>query len=290
MSGLSMIIAGLIAVIILAMLFFGIVARKGWFNNGKSDSLFCLDEFVKVDNAEKFLSSNNFYQIYQPILDAKTEKIIGCEALTRLRDKNLNDIMPEEFLKKVKSDMLYDVFDMYVLKKCCEWAKQREDKVIAVSCNFSRWTLAGENAAEKIIQIAEQTDVSPKQIAIEITEDAASAKGEELKRNIETLKSAGFGIYLDDFGKAYTSLDDITKFCPDVIKIDKNILYSINEKHGKAVFENIIRLAHDIGAKVLCEGIETRQQADAAKEAGCDLLQGFYFHKPMSSDKLDEIL
>lgn len=180
------------------MLFFGIVARNGWFNNGKSDSLFYLDEFEKADNAEKFLSSNNFYQIYQPILDAKTEKIIGCEALTRLRDKNLNDIMPEEFLKKVKSDMLYDVFDMYVLKKCCEWAKQREDKVIAVSCNFSRWTLAGENAAEKIIQIAEQTDVSPKQIAIEITEDAASAKGEELKRNIETLKSAGFGIYLDD--------------------------------------------------------------------------------------------
>ena len=78
MSGLSMIIAGLIAVIILAMLFFGIVARNGWFNNGKSDSLFYLDEFEKADNAEKFLSSNNFYQIYQPILDAKTEKIIGC--------------------------------------------------------------------------------------------------------------------------------------------------------------------------------------------------------------------
>lgn len=290
MSGLSMIILGLLAVIILAVFFFGAVAHKGWFDSAKSDSLFCLDEFEKADNAEKFLNKNNFYQIYQPILDAKTEKIIGCEALTRLKDEHQNDIMPETFLKKVKSDMLSDVFDMYVLKKCCEWAKQREDKVIAVTCNFSRWTLAGKDAAEKIIRIAEQTGVSPKLIAIEVTEDSAAASGSELKTNIEMLKKAGFGIYLDDFGKAYTSLDDITKFCPDVIKIDKNILYSINEKHGQAIFNNIIRLAHDIGANVLCEGIETKQQADSAKKAGCDLLQGFYFHKPMTSDRLDEIL
>lgn len=291
LSSFTLIALGILAVIILDVIFFGFVLKHSESNSSEIDRLIELNGMSDRRKIEKFMNDNDFYHVFQPFIDSRTNEIVGCEALTRLRGEKAGVTMPDSFLEKVRNEKLYDKFDMFVFGKCCEWLKSRgSDKPFVVTCNFSRRTLSADKSAKKIIRIAEEIGVSPENMAIEITEDSVRSCDNTMAENISELKSEGFKIYLDDFGKAYTSIDDLTKFCPDVIKIDRNMLYNAKERQGRVVFESVIRLARSIGAGVLCEGIETEEQAQIAKDAGCDFLQGFYYYKPMSAESLEGLL
>lgn len=253
-----------------------------------------LGEIIEDDNIEKNISSyidnDSFYQLYQPLFDAKSGKIIGCEALTRLKLDGVGEIPPARFLNAVKRENLSEKFDMYVFEKCCRWAAARTDKNIIITCNFSRTTLAGENAAAEITAIAEKTGVVRGMLAIEIVEDYFKGDFEAVRANADALKREGFKVCLDDFGKGFTSLGDLSKLSPDVIKIDKSVVDNIETEQGRVVFDNIVRLAKEMNATVLCEGIETASQSEAARAAGCDIMQGYYFFRPMPENEFDLLL
>lgn len=289
MDTLSLVATGLLAVIVLAVLFFGVVIKNKKFKNTDCDSLLFFDDPDENRKTENYISDNRFYQLFQPIVNAETGKIAGCEALTRLKKDGSSDIMPNDFLVKVRDEKMYYKFDMFVFKKCCEQSKHF-GKSIFITCNFSRQTLTSKNAVKSIMYIIEKTGASPDTLAIEITEDAAQSSNDTMYANIAALKKEGFKIYLDDFGKAYTSIEDLTRFTPDAVKTDKNILYSARTEQGRIVFEHIVKLAGEMNAAVLCKGIENAEQLAAAKDAGCSLLQGFYFYKPMTADELDKLL
>lgn len=289
MSGLSLIMLGVLAVIVLAVIFFGLIAKKEQTDSGFGHWL-PQDGISEEDEILKMIAQDRFYQVFQPFVDAKTERIVGCEALTRLHGgQEKEGAMPSAFMENVKNEEICDRFDMHVLEKCCTWM-HKKDVTVTVSCNFLRRTLSKADAADRIVRTAEEAGVLPQQIAIEVTEDAVRDGHAAMADHIAALKEAGFLIYLDDFGKAYTSLEDLTRFRPDVIKLDKNLLQSTDREQGLALFSQTVKLAKGMGAAVLCEGIENQKQAEIAKAAGCDMLQGFYYYFPMEAEKMEDLL
>lgn len=149
---------------------------------------------------------------------------------------------------------------------------------IKITCNFSRITLSSNGVPDYIKNINRKYNLDYSAVMIEITDDCISPDFELSKNNIKELKNSGFGICLDDFGKAFTSLSDISGLYPDVIKIDKTMLYNAKDDQGRLVFENIVQLAKKMNSTVLCEGVETMEQKKAVKAAGCEIMQGFYFY------------
>ena len=126
----------------------------------------------------------------------------------------------------------------------------------------------------------------PKSVDTLLNKDEKSVMIENIKR----LRKKGMLILLDDFGKGYTSFTDLAKFDIDIVKIDKTITQNADNETGFVILKNIVRTAHDLGFRTLCEGIETKEQKDVAIKAGCDILQGYYFYHPMPVTQLDTLL
>lgn len=216
----------------------------------KENLTFILENDNIERNIENFIDNNEFYQMYQPFLDARTGEIVGCEALTRLKNKDANDILPSKFLNALKKEKLYGKFDLYVFEKCCEWAVKRMDQALFITCKFSKSTLAHEGIAEDMISIAAEAGVKKNMIVIQAAQDNIDQDWDVFKRNIMKLKRAGFRFCLDNFGKGYTSFGDISKLSPDSIKLDKSLLYDGMEGPGRIIFDNVVKLAKELHASV----------------------------------------
>ena len=250
---------------------------------------------IKIENnIEKEIDNNRFFLEYQPVLDVKTKKIIGAEVLSRLNSESDGVLAPKSFLSAVDSVGINEKFDYYIFEKNCKWIsndkKQRENYKYTI--NFSRSTISEPEFVEKITGIAEKYDLKFSCLAVEILEDkniGGEAK-EQMIENLSTLKERGISILLDDFGSGYTSFLDLQNLDISIIKIDKSITQNAVSETGFKILKNIIQTSKDIGFKTLCEGIETKEQEEAAIKAGCDLLQGFYYYKPMSVANLEKIL
>ena len=249
---------------------------------------------IKMENnIQSEIENNRFFLEYQPILDAKTNKIMGAEVLSRLNSPTEGVLTPRMFLSAVNNVGLNKKFDYYIFEKNCKWIasdkEQREKYVYTI--NFSRYTLCDEDLADNIIEIVEKYGINYSCIAVEILEDKDLDKDEKsvMVTNLFRLKEKGVLILLDDFGKGYTSFGDLTDFDISIVKIDKGISQNAINQSGFLVLKNIIRTAHDLGFKTLCEGIETEEHKKAVVDAGCDILQGYYFYRPMPVTQLETL-
>ncbi len=253
-----------------------------------------LEKKIKIENnIEKEIDNNRFFLEYQPVLDAKTKKITGAEVLSRLNSESDGVLTPGSFLSAVDSVGLNDKFDYYIFEKNCKWISNDKSKREAYkyTINFSRSTLCEPQFAERIIAIAEKYNLNFSCLALEILEDK-NITGEARKQmveNLSMLKEKGISILLDDFGSGYTTFGDLQNLDISVVKIDKSISQNSVTDTGFIILKNIIRTAQDIGFKTLCEGIETKEQEEAAIKAGCDMLQGFYYYKPMPVAQLEKL-
>lgn len=245
------------------------------------------------NNIRDEIDNNRFFLEFQPVIEAKTEKIIGAEVLSRLNSKEEGILTPRDFLSAVHNVGLNQKFDYYIFEKNCKWiSSDKENRMKYVyTINFSRYTLCDEKFAEKIIKVVEKYGIDYSCIAIEILEDK-NLEGNErtsMIKNLAILKEKGMLILLDDFGKGYTSFGDLTDFDISIVKIDKSITQSTNSQIGFVVLKNIIRTAHDLGFKTVCEGVETEEQKNLAVKAGCDMLQGYYFYRPMAVAQFENL-
>ena len=254
-----------------------------------------LEKKIKIEKTiHKEIDNNRFFLEYQPVIDAKTRKIIGAEVLSRLNSESEGILPPKSFLSAVDSVGINEKFDYYIFEKNCKWIsndkKQRENYKYTI--NFSRSTISEPEFVEKITSIAEKYDLKFSCLAVEILEDKniiGEAK-QQMIDNLSTLKEKGISILLDDFGSGYTTFVDLQNLDISIIKIDKSITQNAVTETGFKILKNIIQTSKDIGFKTLCEGIETKEQEDVVIEAGCDLLQGFYYYKPMSVANLEKNL
>jgi len=249
---------------------------------------------IKIENnIQNEIDNNRFFLEYQPILDAKTDKVMGAEVLSRLNSPTEGVLTPHLFLSAVNNVGLNEKFDYYIFEKNCKWiSSDKENRIKYVyTINFSRYTLCDENFAENIINIIEKYDLDCSCIAVEILEDKSLNEHEKdtMIKNLVLLKEKGILILLDDFGKGYTSFGDLMDFDISIVKIDKSITQNAINQTGLVILKNIIKTAHDLGFKTLCEGIETQEHKNAAVEAGCDMLQGYYFYRPMPVMQLETL-
>lgn len=249
---------------------------------------------IKIENnIQSEIDNNRFFLEYQPILDTKTNEIMGAEVLARLNSTTEGVLTPRSFLSAVNNVGLNEKFDYYIFEKNCKWiSNDRENRMKYVyTINFSRYTLCDSNLADNIIRTIEKYGIKYSCIAIEILEDKSlneDAKSTMIK-NLISLKQKGILILLDDFGKGYTSFGDLTDFDISIVKIDKSITQNATNQMGFLILKNIIQTAHDLGFKTLCEGIETEEHKNTVVEAGCDMLQGYYFYRPMPVAQLETL-
>jgi EAL domain-containing protein (putative c-di-GMP-specific phosphodiesterase class I) len=237
------------------------------------------------NNIENEIDNNRFFLEYQPILDAKTGDIIGAEVLSRLNSPTEGILTPRFFLSAVNNVGLNQKFDYYIFEKSCKWIAGNKDNRIkkVYTINFSRFTLCDPYLAENIIRIVEKYDISYSCIAIEILEDKNLNSNEKafMTNNLAILKRKGVLILIDDFGKGYAQYGDLTQFDISIVKIDKSITQNAVSEKGFTILESIISTAHNLGFKTICEGIETEEHRKQVIKAGCDMVQGYYFYRPM---------
>ena len=253
-----------------------------------------LEKKIQIENnIEKEIDNNRFFLVYQPVIDVKTRKIIGAEVLSRLNSENDGVLTPGSFLSAVDSVGINDKFDYYIFEKNCKWIsndkEQREGYKYTI--NFSRATVSEPEFVEKIIGIAEKYDLKTSCLAVEILEDknlTGEAK-QQMIDNLSILKEKGVSILLDDFGSGYTTFGDLQNLNVSIVKIDKSITQGATSETGFIILKNIFKTARDIGFKTLCEGVETKEHEEVAIKAGCDLLQGFYYYKPMPVAMLEKL-
>ena len=258
-------------------------------NSGKS-----LEKKIEIENnIENEIDNNRFFLVYQPVLDANTKKIIGAEALARLNSLGEGVLNPGSFLSAVDSVGLSNKFDYYIFEKNCRWIAndkaQREKYKYTV--NFSRETMCAPDFAEKILEIANRYGLSTSCFALEILEDKYidSENKKQMMENLAVLKENGVDIWLDDFGNGYSRFEDLQTLDISIVKIDSAIIRNAVTENGYIILENIVRTAKSIGYKTLCEGVETKEQEEAAIRAGCDLLQGFYYYEPLPAAVLEKM-
>lgn len=259
-------------------------------NDGKA-----LTKKIKLENKiESEIDNNRFFLEYQPVLDAKTKKIVGAEVLSRLNSENDGVLTPGSFLSAVNSVGLSGKFDYYIFEKNCKWisndrtARER----FRYTINFSRSTLCDPAFPQKIIDIAQKYDLNASCLAVEILEDK-NVTGEahkQMRENLLALKEKGFSVLLDDFGSGFTAFSDLQTLDVSIVKIDKSITQNATTVTGFIILRNMIQTAKEIGFETLCEGVETEAQERAVIKAGCDLLQGYYYYRPMPVAQLEKLL
>ena len=259
-------------------------------NDGKA-----LTQKIKMENnIESEIDNNRFFLEYQPVLDAKTKKIVGAEVLSRLNSESDGVLNPGSFLSAVNSVGLSGKFDYYIFEKNCKWIsndKQARER-FQYTINFSRSTLCDPEFPQKITDIAEKYNLNASCLAVEILEDkhVTGDAHKQMRENLLALKEKGFSILLDDFGSGFTAFNDLQTLDVSIVKIDKSITQNATTVTGFIILRNMIQTAKDIGFETLCEGVETEVQERAAIKAGCDLLQGYYYYRPMPVAQLEKLL
>lgn len=250
----------------------------------------------ELENDIKAAVENRELLVYfQPKFDVLSEKVIGAEALVRWNHQERGMLNPEMFIPLCEANGYICTIDFYVLEEVCKKLKQWKDngcKLLKVSVNFSRMHLAHRDFVENLKNVVATYDVDPAYVEIELTESIAYGEVENLVNVMKQIKSAGFGLSMDDFGSGYSSLNLLREMPLDVLKLDKEFFGAYEETNGREqkIIKHIISMAKDLDITVLAEGVETKQQKEFLKEFKCDLIQGYYYAKPMPVDKFTTYL
>ena len=246
-----------------------------------------------LNRMEDFLNQDLFCLVVQPIVEFETGTAYSGEVLSRLHLPERGVVFPDQFLPAIDVLGLYPRFDRYIFRKCCAWVRRSVaagEQIDCISCNFSRKTLSEAGLAGDLIQIADSCGISRNKLGLEITEREDATDARQFLENLKLLKAAGFRIILDDFGNGVTSVNDLMHYPLYVVKIDRSMLLNACTEKGREEFRDLVTKATQLGMEVVCEGIETDVQNRFAREAGCHYGQGFLFFKPVSQDRVFEMM
>jgi diguanylate cyclase (GGDEF)-like protein len=231
------------------------------------------------------LKQGDFIVHLQPKIDLETGNIVGTEALARWQHPTEGLILPNEFIPLFESNGFILELDFYVYDIVCRLIRRWIDageNVMPVSVNVSKAHLANRQFGTQLNALLEKYNIAPELLELELTESVLMDDAEEAAAMIRDLKDLGFFILIDDFGSGYSSLNQLKDLTVDVLKLDKEFFRKggMAEK-DKIIVDGIIRIANDLNLKILSEGVETQEQVDFLMTAGCRLVQGYFFARPM---------
>jgi len=231
------------------------------------------------------LDFNEFELFYQPKMDAKRRIPIGMEELIRWRPGGGDFVPPDKFIPIAESTGLIVAIGEWVLRQACLQTKVLELQGIEtkVSVNVSAYQIVDRNLIPTVYQALEESQLAPEKLVIEITESAMMGDVEKTLRVLQNIRNLGVSLSIDDFGTGYSSLSYLKRFPISELKIDQSFLREFpGNEEDTAIINAILALAHALDLTVTAEGVEQQEQAEYLTDRGCELLQGYYFSKPLS--------
>ena len=263
-------------------------------SHNEAEQIFFFDETMLADQSWELWVENNMdaalaageFQIYlQPKYSPLDERLVGAEALVRWASPEKGMILPSRFISIFEENGFIKKLDDFMIaqvsKLLAEWTVQGK-KMVPVSVNVSRAHFALEGLAEHISQLVDSYGPKHELVELEVTESAFFDDKEALVSTVKQLRAYGFSISMDDFGAGYSSLNSLKNIPLDVLKLDGAFFRGGDESgRGAVIVEAAIHLARELNMRVVAEGIEHREQVDFLASLGCDMIQGFYYAKPM---------
>lgn len=270
--------------------------------NGRNQYAFYFEELKRDSKRQLFLEAElrkgiqakDFNIYYQPKISLDTNEIVGVEALVRWQNDQIGVVSPGEFIPLAEDTGLIIPLSELIFEKVCldilEWRTLGLNN-LNVSINIASLHFQQDNFIERINEILMQYNCSPQQLELELTERTIMKDSESIITKLIKLKNMGFKISIDDFGTGYSSLSYLNRFPLNYLKIDRSFIQHITSlKDKQAIVESIILMSHRLQLKVIAEGVESKEQVKILKEMNCDIIQGYYYSKPVPSKGLMDFL
>jgi len=233
---------------------------------------------------------------FQPQINMQSQHLVGFEALIRWNHPVHGKVGPSRFIPVAESNgLITDIGDWCLLQALLQaktWNDQMpHDKKINMAVNVSSLQFKQVKFAEHIIRLVDKSGLPAKHLELEITETAIMENPKQTIEEIHKIREAGIRVSMDDFGTGYSSLAQLKELPIDVLKIDKSFIDEINQsKSGNAIVSSIIDLAHSLEIEVVAEGVESLPQFDFLQKNNCDIVQGYYFSRPLDKNNSTEYL
>jgi EAL domain-containing protein (putative c-di-GMP-specific phosphodiesterase class I) len=230
---------------------------------------------------------------YQPKFDLQHGRLTGLEVLTRWRHPEYGLVMPTEFIPLAERTGLIAPLTLWVLNAALTQGRRwREAGInVDIAVNLSMWNLVDSELPDQVAALLDATGMSSIQLEMEITESAIMDDPRRVMRTVKAIRDLGVRFTIDDFGTGYSSLAYLKKLPVSSIKIDKSFILNLERDNDNAVIVRaIIDLSHNLGLKVIAEGVETLAAMEMLATLGCDEAQGYYFSRPLSAARVAEIM
>ena len=266
----------------------------GIYDNTLHDSEIFAEQLLEEFPAA--IRERQFQVYFQPKFDIRPEEPVlsSAEALVRWKHPELGMVSPGTFIPLFEKNGLIQELDEYVWRAAAaqvhEW-KERLGISVPVSVNVSRIDIYDPFFVEKMVSIVKDNDLDYKELLLEITESAYTEDSERIVEKVRQLRELGFRIEMDDFGSGYSSLNMISSLPIDALKLDMQFIRNaFRERKDTRLLEVVIQLADSLEVPTIAEGVETAEQLLTLKTMGCDIVQGYYFSRPLPADEFEKFV
>jgi diguanylate cyclase (GGDEF)-like protein/PAS domain S-box-containing protein len=260
----------------------------------RSINLAASEKLTLENDMRKGMERGEFVVYYQPQVDLRTGEIAGCEALARWLHPEMGLISPQQFIPLAEETGLIVPLGKWVLFEACRQAKawnSTRPSTLRVSVNLSSYQFRQKDLMEVIVEALETSRLEPSHLELEITESAIMQDTDRAILMLKEFREMQIRIAIDDFGTGYSSLNYLKRFPLNVLKIDQSFIKDITvNSQDASITTAIIALAQSLGLEVVAEGVETREHLLLLREKGCDLMQGYFFSRPVPADVFSRML
>ena len=245
-----------------------------------------------MNELKRAISHNALDLHYQPLVDTKGGKFIGAEALIRWPHVEHGLLMPDEFIRIAEKTGVIQALSLWVIKTSIqqlqEWVKM--DPNFLLSVNISALNLQDNKFIAGVHILLKNNLGLAKNMVLEVTESQMMTDTQHALKNLWELSELGFHIAIDDFGTGYSNLAYLKKLPASELKIDKAFILNLeNDKENQILVQTAIQMAHNLGLKVVAEGVESKHTQEILSEMGCDICQGYHFSRPLSAQSFDKL-
>ncbi len=238
------------------------------------------------------IEQGKIFLAYQPKIDLASGALLGVEALARWKHDDHGCVAPTEFIAQAERNGLIKQLTLLTvalgLGQLSQWRRSHRNLTVAI--NLSARSLHDAALPDILLRAIEEWRIEPHWLTLEITESAFMVDPEKSMAVVERLAAAGMRLAIDDFGTGYSSLSYLSRLPVNELKIDKSfVLQMLDRDRDAKIVQSTIDLAHNLGLKVVAEGVENEQIVTRLREIGCDVAQGYYFGKPMAAPQIDQL-
>ena len=271
-------------------------------DNGKNSYTFYDQEMTKrafktakIERELKHAIKNDELTLYyQPQVNLQTKKVDGVEALVRWNHPRDGFVMPNDFIPIAEASNLIIELGYWVLEQSCkDFINWRDSgyELEYIAVNMSSKQIQSADCVKNVIKILKKYSINPRRIELEITETTLISNFQSTINNINELKKFGINFSIDDFGTGYSSLSYLKALNVSTLKIDREFIKDIiKDKDDRAIVVAIIAMGHALNYNIVAEGAETKAEVELLKYLTCDMVQGYYYSKPITSNQLMEFI